>query len=40
MMIEEIRNSQIKSRIAGQFLSIEEDEPDDVWDNFAWIGGD
>ena len=38
--IEEIRNTQIKSRVAGQFLSIEEDEPDGVWDNFVWIGGD
>ncbi len=38
--IEEIRNTQIKSIVAGQFLSIEEDEPDGVWDNFVWIGGD
>jgi len=40
MMIEEIRNTQIKSRVAGQFLSIDEDEPDGVWDGFVWIGGD
>ena len=40
MMIEEIRNTQIKSRVAGQFLSIEEDEPDGVWESFVWLGGD
>ena len=40
MMIEEIRNTQIKGKVAGQFLSIEEDEPDGVWDNFVWLGGD
>ena len=40
MMIEEIRNTQIKGKVAGQFLSIEEDEPDGVWDNFVWIGGE
>lgn len=39
-IIEEIRNTQIKSRVAGQFLSIDEDEPDGVWDGFVWIGGD
>ena len=38
-MIEHIRNTQIKARVAGQFLSIEEDEPDGVWDGFVWIGG-
>ena len=38
-LIEEIRNTQIKAYVAGQFLSIEEDEPDGVWDNFVWIGG-
>ena len=39
-IIEEIRNTQIKARVAGQFLSIEEDEPDGVWDGFVWIGGE
>ena len=39
-IIEEIRNTQIKSKVAGQFLSIDEDEPDGVWDNFVWIGGE
>lgn len=37
--IEEIRNTQIKSSVAGQFLSISEEEPDDVWDGFVWLGG-
>ena len=39
-MVEEIRNTQIKSYIAGQFLSIEEEEPDGMWENFVWLGGD
>jgi hypothetical protein len=39
-MVEEIRNTQIKSRVAGQFLSIDEDEPDGVWEGFVWLGGD
>lgn len=39
-IIEEIRNTQIKAYVAGQFLSIEEDEPDGIWDNFVWLGGD
>lgn len=38
--VEEIRNTQIKAYVAGQFLSIEEEEPDGVWDNFVWIGGE
>ena len=39
MIIEEIRNTQIKATSAGQFLSIDDVEPDGVDDGFVWIGG-
>lgn len=41
-MVEEIRNAQIKALTDGQFLSIDEEEPErlQINEGFVWVGGE
>lgn len=39
-IVEEVRNTQIKAKEAGQFLSDDEEEPAEPWEGFVWIGGE
>lgn len=39
-IVEEVRNTQIKAKDAGQFLSYDDEEPANPWNGYVWIGGD